>query len=187
MLYFELMEGRVQFTAADLQRAIADSEYGVINITVTPNGDAVLGSRWDHNLTGRGNLNSTIEITVIGGVVSHAPSRRQASFGELAADASRLPVPEDVKLKDPARFTLIGRGHLPRLDSRDKSTGKERYAIDVMLPGMMTAVVMRPPRFGGKVASFDASKAKAVPGVVDVVEIPRGVADHLLLFGEDHR
>jgi isoquinoline 1-oxidoreductase beta subunit len=116
------------------------------------------------------------EISVKEGVVSHAASRHQASFGELAADAARISVPEDVQLKDPARFNLIGRGHLPRLDSRDKSTGKERYAIDVMLPGMMTAVVMRPPRFGGKVASFDASKAKAVPGVVDVVAIPRGVA-----------
>jgi isoquinoline 1-oxidoreductase subunit beta len=116
------------------------------------------------------------EISVTDGVVSHAPSQRRASFGDLAADASRVPVPTDVQLKDPARFTLIGRGHLPRLDSRDKSSGKERYAIDVTLPGMMTAVVMRPPRFGGKVASFDASKAKAVPGVVDVVEIPRGVA-----------
>lgn len=116
------------------------------------------------------------DISVKEGVVSHGASQRQASFGELAVDASRVSVPEDVPLKDPARFTLIGRGHLPRLDSRDKSTGQERYAIDVMLPGMMTAVVMRPPRFGGKVASFDASKAKAVPGVVDVVAIPRGVA-----------
>jgi isoquinoline 1-oxidoreductase subunit beta len=116
------------------------------------------------------------EVSVKDGVVSHASSQRQASFGELAADAARVPVPADVPLKDPTRFTLIGRGHLPRLDSRDKSSGKERYAIDVMLPGMMTAVVMRPPRFGGKVASFDASQAKAVPGVVDVVEIPRGVA-----------
>jgi isoquinoline 1-oxidoreductase subunit beta len=116
------------------------------------------------------------QITVTSGVISHVPSQRQATFGELAADASRLPVPEDVKLKDPSRFRLISRGHLPRLDSKDKSSGKERYAIDVMLPGMMTAVVMRPPRFGGQVASFDASKAKAVSGVVDVVEIPRGVA-----------
>lgn len=116
------------------------------------------------------------EISVKEGVVSHAASQRQAPFGELAADASRVAVPENVQLKDPARFTLIGRGHLPRLDSHAKSTGKERYAIDVMLPGMMTAVVMRPPRFGGKVESFDASKAKAVPGVVDVVQIPRGVA-----------
>jgi isoquinoline 1-oxidoreductase beta subunit len=116
------------------------------------------------------------QISVREGVVAHASSQRQASFGELADAAARLPVPADVPLKDPAQFTLIGRGHLPRLDSRAKSTGKEKYAIDVMLPGMMTAVVMRPPRFGGKVASFDASKAKAVPGVVDVVEIPRGVA-----------
>ena len=116
------------------------------------------------------------EISVSEGVVSHSASRHQASFGELAADASRVPVPTDVVLKDPAHFTLIGRGHLPRLDSRAKSFGKERYAIDVMLPGMMTAVVMRPPRFGGKAVSFDASKAKAVPGVVDVVEIPRGIA-----------
>jgi isoquinoline 1-oxidoreductase beta subunit len=116
------------------------------------------------------------EISVAEGVVSHATSQRHASFGELAADAAGVPVPENVQLKDPARFTLIGRGHLPRLDSHAKSTGQETYAIDVMLPGMMTAVVMRPPRFGGKVASFDASKAKAVPGVVDVVQIPRGVA-----------
>src|SRR6185437_9804554 len=116
------------------------------------------------------------QITVSEGVISHAPSQRRAAFGELAAEAARVPVPADVELKDPTQFTLIGRGHLPRLDSRDKSSGKERYAIDVMLPGMMTAVVLRPPRFGGKVASFDASKAKAVPGVVDVVEIPRGVA-----------
>jgi isoquinoline 1-oxidoreductase subunit beta len=116
------------------------------------------------------------QITVTEGVVSHTPSQRHASFGELASDAARLPVPSEVRLKEPAQFTLIGKGHLPRLDSRDKSSGRERYAIDVMLPGMMTAVVMRPPRFGGKVKSFDASKTKAVAGVVDVVEIPRGVA-----------
>jgi isoquinoline 1-oxidoreductase beta subunit len=65
---------------------------------------------------------------------------------------------------------------LPRLDSRAKSSGTQTYAIDVMLPDMMTAVVARPPRFGGKVKSFDATSAKAVPGVVDVVQIPRGVA-----------
>ena len=115
-------------------------------------------------------------ITVEAGVVSHPASGRKASFGELADGAARVPVPAHVKLKQPGQFTLIGRGHLPRLDARDKSYGKERYAIDVMLPGMMTAVVLRPPRFGAKVASFDASKAKASPGVVDVVEIPSGVA-----------
>ena len=115
-------------------------------------------------------------ITVEAGVVSHPASGRKASFGELADGAARGPVPAHVKLKQPGQFTLIGRRHLPRLDARAKTYGKERYAIDVMLPGMMTAVVLRPPRFGARVASFDASKAKASPGVVDVVEIPSGVA-----------
>src|SRR6266478_6449743 len=71
---------------------------------------------------------------------------------------------------------IVGKERLPRLDARAKSTGKHQFAIDVMLPGMMTAVVMRPPRFGAKVSSFDATKAKAVAGVIDVVQIPRGVA-----------
>jgi isoquinoline 1-oxidoreductase subunit beta len=116
------------------------------------------------------------EITVGEGVVAHAATARKASFGELAGSAAQQPVPTQVALKDPASFRIIGKENLPRLDSRAKSTGKQQFAIDVMLPGMMTAVVMRPPRFGGKVSSFDATKAKAVPGVVDVVQIPRGVA-----------
>ena len=116
------------------------------------------------------------DITVSEGVVTHAASGKTATFGELAARAAKLPVPTDVKLKDPSQFKFIGREKLPRLDSHAKSFGKQQFAIDVMLPGMMTAVVMRPPRFGGKVVSFDATKAKAVAGVVDVVQIPRGVA-----------
>jgi isoquinoline 1-oxidoreductase subunit beta len=116
------------------------------------------------------------EVTVSEGVVAHAASGRKASFGELAGGAAQQAVPAQVKLKDPASFKIIGREHLPRLDARAKSTGTQQYAIDVRLPGMMTAVVMRPPRFGGKVKSFDAAGSRAVPGVVDVVEIPRGVA-----------
>jgi isoquinoline 1-oxidoreductase subunit beta len=116
------------------------------------------------------------EVTVSEGVVAHAGAGKKATLGELAGSAAKQPVPADVKLKDPASFKIIGREKLPRLDARAKSTGKQQFAIDVMLPGMMTAVVMRPPRFGAKVISFDASKAKAVPGVVDVVQIPRGVA-----------
>lgn len=116
------------------------------------------------------------EITVKEGVVAHEKSGRKATFGELAARAAKVPVPAEVKLKDPSEFKLIGRDRLPRLDSRAKSFGQQQFAIDVMLPGMMTAVVMRPPRFGGKVKTFDATAAKAVPGVVDVVQIPRGVA-----------
>jgi isoquinoline 1-oxidoreductase beta subunit len=116
------------------------------------------------------------EIKVSEGVVSHAGAGRKATFGELAGPAAKEPVPKQVTLKDPGTFKIIGREKLPRLDARAKSTGKQQFAIDVMLPGMMTAVVMRPPRFGAKVISFDAGKAKAVPGVVDVVQIPRGVA-----------
>ena len=116
------------------------------------------------------------EITVSEGVVAHAGSGRKASFGELSARAARQPVPTAVPLKDAANFRIVGNEKLTRLDARAKSSGQQQFAIDVMLPGMMTAVVMRPPRFGGKVGSIDASKAKAVPGVVDVVQIPRGVA-----------
>ena len=116
------------------------------------------------------------EIIVSEGVVSHATAGRQATFGDLADGAARQAVPANVRLKNPAAFRIVGREKLPRLDSRAKSTGKQQFTIDVMLPGMMTAVVMRPPRFGAKAGSFDATRAKAVPGVVDVVQIPRGVA-----------
>jgi isoquinoline 1-oxidoreductase beta subunit len=116
------------------------------------------------------------EVTVSDGVVSHAASGKKATFGELASSAGKLPVPTDVKLKDPSQFKIIGRDKLPRLDSRAKSSGKQQFAIDVMLPGMMTTVIQRPPRFGATVKSFDATAAKAVPGVVDVVQVPRGVA-----------
>ncbi len=116
------------------------------------------------------------EVTVREGVVAHAASGHQASFGELAGSAAQQPVPASVSLKDPGSFTLIGRDKLPRLDAQAKSTGTQQYAIDVRLPGMMTAVVMRPPRFGARVKSFDASKSRAVAGVVDVVAIPRGIA-----------
>jgi isoquinoline 1-oxidoreductase subunit beta len=115
------------------------------------------------------------EITVSDGVVSHS-SGKKATFGELAASAGKLPVPQEVKLKDPSQFKIVGREKLPRLDSRAKSTGTQQFAIDVMLPDMMTALVLRPPRFGAKVQSIDDTHAKAIAGVVDVVQIPRGVA-----------
>src|SRR5882757_6338128 len=116
------------------------------------------------------------EITVSDGVVSHG-SGKHATFGELASAAGKLPLPKEVKLKDPSQFKLIGsEKKLPRLDSHSKSNGTQTFAIDVMLPDMMTAVVLRPPRFGAKVLAIDSTAAKAVPGVVDVVQIPRGVA-----------
>ncbi|NJM34051.1 MAG: xanthine dehydrogenase family protein molybdopterin-binding subunit, partial [Rhodomicrobium sp.] len=115
------------------------------------------------------------EITVESGSVKHKKSGKTASFGALAEKAAGLPMPSDVKLKDPKDFKLIGKV-LPRKDSPDKARGKAIFTIDMKLPGMLTAVVARPPRFGGKVKSFDAAAAKQVPGVVDVVQIPTGVA-----------
>ena len=114
------------------------------------------------------------EITVERGVIMHGA--RKASFGQLAQRAGTLTVPTDVKLKDPKDFRYIGKHTLPRKDSKAKCDGSARYTIDVKLPGMLTAVVAHPPRFGGKVKAFDATKAKAVKGVVDVVQIPEGVA-----------
>jgi len=114
------------------------------------------------------------EITVSNGVISHK-SGRKAGFGELAEKAAAMPVPTDVKLKDPKQFRLIGK-RVPRQDSRAKTNGAAQFTIDVKLPGMLTAVVAHPPVFGAKVASFDAAKAKSIPGVVNVVQIPTGVA-----------
>ncbi len=115
------------------------------------------------------------EIGVSKGVVSHAASGRKATFGELATAAAKLPVPQDVKLKDPRDFVLIGK-HAPRVDSAAKSTGQAIFTQDVKLDGMLVAVVAHPPRFGATVRAFDAARAKAMPGVVDVIAIPSGVA-----------
>jgi isoquinoline 1-oxidoreductase beta subunit len=115
------------------------------------------------------------EITISRGVVQHAPTNKSSKFGALAAAAAKQPVPQDVKLKAAQEFVFIGR-RVPRTDTRAKSNGSAIYTQDVKLPGMLTALVAHPPRFGGKVKSFDASKAKEVKGVADVVAVPQGVA-----------
>ena len=115
------------------------------------------------------------EVRVAKGVVRHARSSRQATFGELAQQAAGITPPAEVKLKDPSAFELIGKQDT-RLDIEPKVQGSACYALDVRLPGMLTAIVARPPRFGGKVKVFDAASAQSIPGVTDVVEIPEGVA-----------
>lgn len=115
------------------------------------------------------------EITVKDGILTHA-SGKAAKFGDLVEAAAKLPVPGEVKLKDAASWRLIGSDKLRRLDSEAKSSGRQDYTIDVKLPGMLTAVIAHPPLFGAKVKSFDPASAKAVKGVIDVVEIPQGVA-----------
>jgi len=116
------------------------------------------------------------EITVQNGVVAHAKSGKQAHFGELLAAAAKVAPPQKPVLKDPKAFTLIGTDRVRRKDSAAKSTGTARFTQDVHLPRMLTAMVAHAPRFGAKVASFDAAAARQVPGVVDVFQIPTGVA-----------
>lgn len=115
------------------------------------------------------------EITVAKGLVSHG-SGRTSGFGALAAKAASLPVPGNVALKAPGSWTQIGNASLRRQDSAAKTRGALDYTIDVRLPGMLTAVMIHPPRFGATLVSFDAAEAKKVKGVVEVVATPRGVA-----------
>ena len=108
------------------------------------------------------------ECTTGMSVVTHTPTGRRLRYGEIAADAAKLPVPDDVKLKTPAEWKLNGRG-VKRLDTVDKLNGKLTYAIDVQLPDMLNAAIAQSPVFGGKLKSFDATKIKSMPGVRYVV------------------
>ena len=109
------------------------------------------------------------QITVAKGVV-HGPSGQSATFGALADAAMKQPVPQEVKLKDPKDFTIIGKP-TPRLDARAKSSGMQQFGMDFKPDGAKVVLVARAPVFGGKVKKFDAAKAKAIPGVLDVIKV----------------
>ncbi|PCE25201.1 aldehyde oxidase [Paraburkholderia acidicola] len=115
------------------------------------------------------------ELTTRDGSVHHTASNRTATYGSLASAAARLPVPDKVTLKSPQDFRLIGQ-QLPRVDVPQKTNGTAQFTLDVTFPGMLIALLQRPPLFGATVKSFDASAAKAVRGVVSVVQVPGGVA-----------
>jgi isoquinoline 1-oxidoreductase subunit beta len=117
----------------------------------------------------------TDEIEVDSGVLRHG-SGRHSTFGELATRAEQLAVPDGVQPKTPGDYKLIGREGRLRVDAVPKILGVTRYTIDVTLPGMLTAVVLHPPRFGATAASVDDQAALAEPGVTAVVPIEEGVA-----------
>ena len=108
------------------------------------------------------------------GAIVHVPSGRRLRYGELAADAAREAIPE-VTLKPNEKHTWIGKS-ITRLDARMKVDGSGVFGIDVSVPGMLIAVVLRPPRLGAQVVAFDDRAARAMPGVADVFRIPQGVA-----------
>ncbi len=118
------------------------------------------------------------EIRVAKGVVSHGA--KKASFGELAATAATMPVPDKPVLKTPDQWTLIGTD-VPKVDSLIKSTGAAQFTMDVRRPGMVVSVIQHAPAFGGTVRSVDDKAALAVPGVVAVKAIPQGV----VVYGKD--
>jgi len=118
---------------------------------------------------------SESELTVDKSVIYHAASKRQASFGSLVKKAAALPVPDKVQLKDPKNFKLIGTAP-PRVDVLAKCDGTAQFTIDVEMPGMLVALLKRAPLFGATVKSFDGAAAMEIPGVVKVVQVPRGVA-----------
>lgn len=109
------------------------------------------------------------------GEVRHPPSGRRASYGELADAAAKLPVPTDVALKKPEQFKLIGTP-AKRLDSPEKVDGVAQFGLDVRLPGMLYAVIVNSPVFGGTVASVDDTAAKKIPGVRQIVRVDDAVA-----------
>jgi len=109
------------------------------------------------------------------GIIYHDASKRNMTYGTIAKAASKLPIPQDVALKDPKKYRIIGKA-TKRLDTPEKVDGTAQFGIDVRQGAMLYAVVARCPVFGGRVASFDATKAKAIPGVKTAIQISSGIA-----------
>src|SRR4051812_18988404 len=105
----------------------------------------------------------------------YGPKGLKATYGELAERASEMPVIANPPLKDPKDFKIVGK-RTKRLDTPSKVNGKAEFGIDVKLPGMVYASIEQSPVIGGKVVSFDASKAKGMPGVIDVIQVNDGIA-----------
>ena len=134
-LYNNLLFGPVQATGGST--SVANSFDQLRKAAAAARAMMIAAAAQDWNLP-------TSEITITKGIVGHASSGRRAAFGELADKAAALPVPSEVKLKEPKDWIYIGK-HVPRINSVAKTTGAARYALDVKRPGMLTAVVARSP------------------------------------------
>ena len=111
------------------------------------------------------------ECVAANSVITHTPSGRKTTFGKVSVAASQLEVPKDIPLKDPKDWKLIGKP-VNRIDGvADKVTGRQIYAIDLKMPGMLIATIKESPVFGGKVKSYDAAKAQNMKGVKQVVQV----------------
>ncbi|WP_026614334.1 xanthine dehydrogenase family protein molybdopterin-binding subunit [Ensifer aridi] len=110
------------------------------------------------------------ECSTANGIITHNPSGRTVTYGAVASLAAQMPVPTQLTLKDPKDWKIAGKP-LPRLDTRDKLTGKQVYGVDLSLPGMLNASIKACPVFGGKIRSFDAAAISTMPGVRKVVQV----------------
>jgi isoquinoline 1-oxidoreductase beta subunit len=110
------------------------------------------------------------EVTAANSVITHTPSGRKTTYGQVAEAAAKLEPPKNVPLKNPKDWKIAGKP-LKRLDTAEKTTGTMVYGMDVKLPGMLSAAIKDCPVFGGKVKSFDAAKVKGMPGVKNVVQV----------------
>ncbi len=167
-----------------IEQAVADPKYG----SMTTGGSSSVRTSWEKlrkaGATAREMLIEAAAQTwnvdrtacrAREGTVVHLPTGRKLGYGELAARAATLPPPENPPLKDPRDFRILGT-RVPRLDLPEKVNGSAQFGIDFTMPGMLVAMVARSPVFGGKPKSFDATAARAVPGVRQVLEVPSGVA-----------
>ncbi|MGZ5685595.1 MAG: molybdopterin cofactor-binding domain-containing protein [Usitatibacter sp.] len=109
------------------------------------------------------------ECSVANGVITHGPSKRRISYGKVAAAASKLDVPKDVKIKDPKDWTIAGKP-LRRLEVPDKVRGMPVFGVDVQLPNMLLASIVQSPVFLGKVKSVDSAEAEKMRGVKGIVK-----------------
>ena len=109
------------------------------------------------------------------GFIIHTSSNRKLSFGQLVEKAATITAPENVKLKEAKDYKFIGKP-IKRLDTPEKVNGTGIFGLDIKVPGLLTAVIARPPVFGGKLKSFNGEKAKAIPGVKHVIQMDRGIA-----------
>src|SRR6266853_545933 len=116
-----------------------------------------------------------VEAAPVDAAYNHTVFGRKATFGSLVEAASQSKPPATIPLKDPKQFTLVGKA-TRRLDTPSKINGTAQFGLDVRVPGMLVALVARPPVFGGKVVSFDAAEALKIPGVKTIERIPSGVA-----------
>src|SRR5438067_3231716 len=164
-LYNNLLWGPVQGTGGSTAMANSFDQYRQAGAAARAMLVSAAAQKWNV---------APESIGVKAGLITHA-SGRKATFGELADAAAKLPVPQNVQLKDPKDYVYIGKS-FPRPDSKAKSTGTATFTQDLKLPDMLTAVVAHPPKFGARVKSFKSESVQGIPGVRYVVEIANGVA-----------